>query len=40
MKLYNEFDLSEEEKIEVLSPAQEIEQKIDGLTIEYDANAK
>ncbi len=40
LKLYNEFDLSEEEKKEVLSLAQEIEQKIDGLTIEYDANAK
>jgi hypothetical protein len=37
---YNEFDLSEEEKKEVLLIAQEIEQIIDGLKIEYDANAK
>lgn len=39
-KYYNDFELSEEEKHEVLSLAQEIEQKIDGLAIEYDANAK
>ncbi|TYQ16557.1 UNVERIFIED_CONTAM: immunity protein Imm3 of predicted polymorphic toxin system [Acetivibrio alkalicellulosi] len=37
---YSEFELSEEEKKEVILLAQEIGQKIDGLTIEYDPNAK